>query len=260
VKSRRRLREPSERRGSLPGDEIAAQAEFGRRIAKIEQKIAQKLESHTELNILTRAGLEKKALFKMLALAVYEQGNKSWASLMRTKQEALKSIARRMKTIARDAERRAADPFSHIQTWFFLAAYGGKLGMEWPQLLASDPCFPLLISGMRLLAQSWTVHARKFGRFLDRFGDVRTNEGVPLFLCWVCIRLRKSKPVYWPELATILTDAFGANGVQKSFSADWLQKLWRKRGRHMLGFWLEHIANGLRPGALPSSHIPGLVD
>src|SRR6202022_2771627 len=154
-------------------------------------------------------------------------------------QEALKSIARRMRTIAQDAEERARDPFSVVQTWFFFREHGGVLGMQWPQLLADDPTFPMIISGMRVLAARWEEHASKFGRFLERYGDRRTNTLVPLFLCLVCVWLRKPNPDHWNELANILTDSFEADGKKKRFSADWLRRVWKERGKPMLRFLLQ---------------------
>ncbi len=253
-------------------NEIKGQVEFDRRIAALEQHIAEKIEKYGQhdLNTLVRAGMKRKTLLRMLALVVDEEGEKTWAGLMRARQEALKSIARRMRTLARDAEKRARDPFSIVQTWFFLKAGGGELGMELPMPLADDQTFPFIIHGMRVLADRWAEQARKFGRFLKRYGDKRTNVRLPQFLCLICVWLHKRSPGHWSELASVLTDAFEAGGKKKSFSADWLQRVWNKRGKQMLRFWLTNIdippstTTPFVSGSSRSKHarnsIPGLVD
>ena len=249
-------------------DEIAGQAEFDRRIAALERQITEKIEKHgqRDLGVLTKAGMERKAILRVLALVVDEEGQKTWADEMRTRQNALKSIAGRMRTLARDAEERGRDPLSVVQTWFFLEL-GRVLGMEWPTPLADDPKFPCIISGMRVPAARWEEQASKFGRFLKLYAGKRTNNGVPLFLCLVCFWLHKQNPDHWHELANILTDAFEADGKRKRFSADWLRKVWKKRGKPMLRFWLKLNINTpplattrLSAISLPSRYIPGLID
>jgi hypothetical protein len=254
----------SARRGLGSRDENDWQAEFDERIAALERKITSKIEKgrRSDLDTLTRAGVERRALLRLLAFVVDEEGNKSWTDPMRATQESLKSIAGRISKVADDAEKRARDPLSVVQAWFFFFAHGAALGAQWPKPLADDPAVPFLISGMRALAERWREQAGRFGHFLKRYGDRRTNTFVPIFLCFVCVWLRKPNPDHWYELANILADAFEAAGVKKRFSADWLQKVWKRRGKPLLRVWLKlkidtprYDRSLLSPISLPSRRI-----
>jgi hypothetical protein len=247
-------------------DEIEGRADFDERIMALEKKIAKKIEKdgRKDLDILMKAGVERKALLRVLACVVNEEDTKGWTDLMRARQAALRSIAGRMMILARDAEERAHDPFSMVQTYFFFWAYGSFLGMKWPKSLAEDPTFPFIVSNMRTLARRWRDQADRFGRFLKRYGNKGTNPGIALFLCMVCIWLRKSKPTHWYALANILTDSFEAAGVRRPFSADWLQKVWKRRGENMLRFSLKFnigapLHGTVSPTSSPPSQIPGLI-
>ena len=74
--------------------EIARQAEFHRRIAALAQKIAREIGRHgqSDLDALSRAGMEREALLRVLALVIDQEGEKPWADLIRARQEQLYSI------------------------------------------------------------------------------------------------------------------------------------------------------------------------
>ena len=209
------------------------------RLLGIEKRIAKEVDKHHDLRVLTTAGVDRNVLLRFLALVVDSDGDKSWAHLMRERQQKLKSMAGRMETLASDAEDRASDPLSRVQAWTFLAAHGGAIGMKWPQPWKDVEGVSFLIGGMRALAKTWRDEATKFGRFLDFYGDSRTNLGVPMLLSRVCICLHRTSPDHWNALATLLTDAFEAAGKGKSFSADGLRNVWRRRGKRHLRLWME---------------------
>jgi hypothetical protein len=209
------------------------------RLLEIEKKIAKEVDRHRDLGALTRAGVDRKVLLRFLALVVDLDGDKSWAHLMRERQQKLKSMAGRMETLASDAEDRANDPLSRVQVWAFLAAHGAVLGMKCPRPWKDVEGVSLIIAGMRVLAKTWRDEATKFGRFLDFYGDNRTNLGVTMLLSRVCICLHRSSPDHWSKLANLLTDAFEAAGKSKPFSADSLQKVWRRRGNRHLRLWMK---------------------
>jgi hypothetical protein len=223
--------------GEFSFEEERRRAAFENRIAGLEKKIAKN--GRHELEVLEGAGVDRKAMLRFLAFVADEEGDKSWADPMRARQRALKSIAGRMETLARDAEERASDPFSVVRTWAFFTAHGHMLGMRFPEPLKSDSGVSFAISGMRVLAKRWKDEAKRFGRFLDRYADRRVNPGVPILLWRVCVYMRKLEPDHWEELANLLTDAFEAAGKSKRFSADWLRKTWKKRGKTMLLLWLK---------------------
>jgi hypothetical protein len=248
--------------GNFSSEEEAWQAEFESRLASIEKKVAK--DGWRELEVLESAGVDRKTMLRFLALVAHEEGDKGWASIMRTQQRSLKSMARRMETLARDAEKRASDPWSVMRTWAFFVAHGGYLGMKFPKPLKDDPGVSFVILRMRTLAKTWKDEAKRFGRFLDFYADRRVNPGVPLLLLRVCAFLRKPNPDHWEELASLLSDAFEAAGKSKRLSADWLRKIWKKRGRRMLLLWLElNTETSPKPTSLPGlafrPHIKSLL-
>ena len=248
--------------GEFSLEEERRQTEFKNRIAGLEREIAKN--GPRELEVLERAGVDRKAMLRFLALAADEEGAKSWADLMRARQGALKSIAGRMETLARDAEERVNDPFSVIQTWAFFFAHGSVLGMKFPEPLKAAAGVSFTISGMRVLAKTWKDEARGIGKFLKRYANGRVNLGVPLLLLRVCMCLGKPEPDRWEELANLLTDAFEAAGKSKHFSADWLRKTWKRRGKPMLLLWLKFNTdtapkvNQSSPSASPRGFAPRL--
>jgi hypothetical protein len=220
--------------------------EWVNRLERLQKVIAK--EGSRELEELAKGGVDCNAMLTLLAMAADEEGNKKWANRMRLRQAALRSKASRLQTIADEAEKLAKDPFSIAEAYLIPGAYGGLLGIEMPKPLWDSAEFRSAIVGMRRLAKEWEHETKKFGRFLKDHGDKRTNLGIPLLLCGLCRSLNIPKPIYWVQLANLLTCAFEAAEKKRSVSADSLQKTWKKSGKKMLRAFLVEMAR-LRPEA-----------
>jgi hypothetical protein len=189
-----------------------------------------------DLDVLAAAGVDRKILLKLLALA--PSRDRTWTGIMRQRQAALKSLSRRMETLAREAKQRASDPLSVVQFWACTFGGWGVLGMKPPGPMTDDPGIALVISGMAVLAKRLKEQAKRFGQYLKTYG--RADVGVILLL--VRYRMFRRKMDHLNELARLLTDAFEAAGMNKSFSADGLRKTYKRHGRSFLGLWLKFNA------------------
>jgi hypothetical protein len=189
-----------------------------------------------DLDVLAAAGVDRKVLLKLLALA--PSRDRTWTGIMRQRQAALKSLSRRMESLAREAKERASDPLSVVQFWACTFGGWGALGMKLPGPMTDDPGIALVISGMAVLAKRMKEQARRFGRYLKAYG--RADVGVVLLL--VRYRMFRPKMDHLNELARLLTDAFEAAGMGKSFSAEGLRKTYKRHGRSFLGLWLKFNA------------------
>jgi hypothetical protein len=207
-------------------------------VKKLEKKIEKK--GTSDLDRLSKAGIDRRALLRLLALAAY--GSQDSLKWMRNRRDSLKSLAGRLRTLARDTKKVVDDPFSKIQWWSYLSG-GRAIGMPEPTTWKDVVGVPLIPSGMEVLAKMLDKEAAQFGRFLRRVG--RTDKGVVLLLtkCWMFQVLRARKPqfrlAHLDELARLLTDAFEAAGKSKTFSADGLRQIFKRHGRFMIRMWFK---------------------
>lgn len=200
-------------------------------IKSVETVIARK--GRRDLDVLAAAGVDRKVLLKLLALA--PSRDRTWIEIMRQRQAALKSLSRRMETLAREAKERTNDPPSMVQFWACTFGGWGSLGMKQPGPMTDDPGIAMVIAGMAVLARRMKEQANRFGRYLKTYG--RADVGVVLLL--VRYRMFRPKMDYLNELARLLTDAFEAAGMGKSFSAEGLRKTYKRHGRSFLGLWIK---------------------
>src|SRR5712692_7559248 len=111
----------------------AAFARWDRGVASIERKIDRP--SSRDLEILTRAGAVRKPLVHLLALTASKGGSKWWKKLMRQRRDTLRSLAKRMDTLAALADKQAGDITYRSKLYFYLLGSGGALGMDEPKPL-----------------------------------------------------------------------------------------------------------------------------
>ena len=111
------------------------QTEWEEEMARLENAISQS--GRHDLQVITQAGVNRKALLTLLALAA--KGDRDWMlKIMRQRQSALKSLSKRLYRLADEAKERADDPLSAVQFWTYLNG-GSALGMQFPKTLADDP-------------------------------------------------------------------------------------------------------------------------
>jgi hypothetical protein len=206
------------------------QRQWAEELVRLEDIISRN--GRRDLGVMTQAGVDRKALLTLLALAATgDRGG--MLKLMRQRQAALKSLSRRLYNLASEAKERASDPVSAVQFWAYMNG-GSALGMPYPKALADDPGAEFIIAGMRALAKIMKEQAAKFGLYLRAWG--KTDVGVVLLL--VRYRMFCPKMNHLDELARLLTDAFEAAGKNKCFSAESLRKTYKRRATRFLRLWI----------------------
>lgn len=246
------LQTASEQRAPGPDpDEV----EFNRRLRSPRLKIQRKVRSD-DLTMLERAGVPRESMLQLLALTVDMTATGTWAELMRNKKDELLSIAGRLETLQPDVDRALRDPSMRLPLWVYIMGRGMALGMKEPKAFTFNDSFigiftlPITI---RFVARTFRDEAKKFGRFLRRYGRAGSQAGIGLLLMRVYLfRLLKQgaghnlTPQRGPDhlnvLAFLLTDAFEAVGLNKSFSADGLRQVWKRAGRRMLAIWYKNLS------------------
>jgi hypothetical protein len=215
--------------------------EWERELSRLEEKIARHVR-RPNLNVLEKAGADRKKVLRLLALATIDwpAESRDWAEETRNKKELLKSLARRMETLAGHAKDRAEDPLSNVRMWAFLVAGGATLGMKCPGPLSEEVTgVPIAISSIRALAKVFRNEADRFGRFLRAYA--RRDIGVVLFLVGLYNHIgKRGRLKIYTEAAWLLTEAFEANGKRKSFSPEGLEKTFKRHAKPMLVLWAQH--------------------
>jgi hypothetical protein len=173
-----------------------------------------------ELLELTRAGIERERVLHLLALAPRDYT--SIKTEMRKRQEALRSLSRRLVTVARDTKDVVNDFPSALSFWTFLLGEGHEVPVDlsgrppgsvdkpfaegssafrdvhfvhfpvprrvkWPpdRLCDADSTVSSAVTGIYGLAERLRLEARKFGLYLRAFGRVKTGVVMLLVQCWL---------------------------------------------------------------------------
>jgi len=222
------------------------------RLQRIEARLCR--EGRHDLDVLEKAGADRQRLVRLLAVTA--SGGDDWKRLMRSRQEALRSIAKRLETLTRDAEKLADDPLSTFNFWVFLVGGGFAMGLPEPKTWKDrDPGAHFVITGMRSLAKCFEQEAARFGRYLRQYAQ--TDSGLVLLLLAVYRWTRSTQ--HFEELARLLTDAFEAAGKPKCFSADGLEKTSKRhvpRRIRLLSRVQEVIARESAPPEFPPVVLP----
>lgn len=207
--------------------------EWEKGVAKLESGINKS--SSRDLDVLIRAGADRKKLIRLLALTASEDGSEHWKKLIRQRRNALRSLARRMETLSAEARKQAADITFRAQFHFYCFEKGAVLGMKEPTPLREVPGVSFTISGMRALARMYRDEAKQMTQLLRHYGQ--TDSGLVHLLLCVYLWTRDSTDRRYEVLARLLTDAFEAAGKRDEFSADQLRKIWNRHGKRMLVIW-----------------------
>jgi hypothetical protein len=141
------------------------------------------------------------------------------AAPMRRRARQLRSLAEQMRTVANHAERLANDKDSNLDPWARLmpGALGGKCSVD-----EVDWCKPDLIETMRRCAERAVFQARAFGFYTRRrIGQDRWLDAKIL----VDLVKADTGQSFYSNLARLLTDAYEAAGVSRTFSAEQLRKI-----------------------------------
>jgi len=188
----------------------------------IEEKIAQAYGIERDLRTLTAARADRKQLLRILALEVLDD-RMGWRRVLRQRRDALKSLAKRLRSVTKDAELLAEDPLGGAQFWLALLGMMKWEEVQWPD--KSDPKGPFG-SMMRMLVKHEDDKAKLLGLVLRELSQ-RRAAGVALSQY---IRSATGRN-YDYEVARLLVDARKAVGLkERKFSAEQLKK---QRQRHM---------------------------
>ena len=238
---------------------------FSKQLDEIEKKIEAR--GKYDLDVLARVGWDRESILKLLALAANE--NEGGLDQMRRRHEALKSFARRLRTLSVDAKWILKDPLSKVQGWAWLHGHLGVIGMPKPMVWNDVVGLFTVPTGMKWWAEQLDREAKLFGRYLRAFG--RVDSGVVLLLvrCWMFDKkIKKSKASihfqldHLDVLARLLTDAFECVGKNKKagkFSADGLRQIFNRHGRRTILLWLKFSDPPPPPQPLQMPPIQGLV-
>jgi len=227
--------------GSNRPDEMEAEdQEWKRKLRRLETRIERA--GGRDLRVLEASGCERRAVVRLLALAATDDDDS--LALMRNRQAVLKSLARRLKTLASDLAEFQQDPLMRVSWWFYLKGGGSVLGMPIPQPWTDVVGVPLIPVSMKWIAQVMEREATRFGQFLRRYSHI--NLGVVMLLArcpiWQTLAGRRRPRLqvdHLNELARLLTDAFESAGSNKEFSADGLRQIFKRHGRRMISLWLK---------------------
>jgi len=217
--------------------------------SKLLDEIERKIEARGkyDLDALARAGWDRRSVLRLLAVVANE--DEALLDHMRRRHAALKSFARRLRTLSVDAKRILKDPLSKVQGWAWLHGHLGVIGAPVPIVWNDVVGLFTVPSGMDWWAKQLNSEAKTFGRYLRAFG--RVDSGVVLFLvrCWMFdMKVKKSKARvhfqldHLDVLARLVTDAFESVGKHKKankVSADGLRQIFKRHGRRMIRLWLK---------------------
>lgn len=232
--------QPDENNAPTDEDIDAQSRDYQQRVIILEKKIAKR--GDRELKILQKAGLDRQAMTRLLALAVMPEPD--LAETMREFQDHLKNLSKRIDAVVHKANVVSANPMYRVQTWAFLTGGGSALGMKFPKSWKGDPdaAVTISIASMSFLAKTFKQEAKRFGSYLRRYGQLDT--GVALIL-WYVLR-HKWKFKKWNELALLLALTFELAETPRRkgrvYSADGLRLMARRHGRRMVYIWLKNSA------------------
>ncbi len=193
------------------------------KLKKIERRILKISGVQRDLDKLAKAGADRTQVLRLLGLAVFDH-EMDWRLLVRQKRDALKRLAKQLRTVTDDAERLAEDPLSGAHFWLALLGMIKWDEVQWPVKSAPEAPFG---SMMRRLAKNSESKARVLARVL-RQGTYHQRRIAAVALSYY-IRTKTGHD-YDDEVARLLTDAHEAIGITKQFSAPQLKK---SRQRHM---------------------------
>lgn len=247
-------------------------AEWSRELKRLERKIAEA--GGHDLGTLQKAGVPRAEVLEFLALTTRSHG--VLLGLMRSKRNRLRTLAARMDGFEQDLNDALRDPFMRMACWLYYEGFGSILGMEKPKAWTwgeADVSAFMVPSGMRVLARAFREEAKRFSRFLRKYGRADSQLAVAFLLLRVYMfrvthegeesragrRFVKLTPRRGPDhldaLARLLTDAFEAAGLNKYgkaraasrlnarrrsdkyFSAEGLSQVWKRTGVRMLAIW-----------------------
>ena len=201
--------------------------DWNARLDRMVARIAR--EGKHDLDILQRAGANRQQLLKLLAITALSD-DEPVRNYMRSKKDELRSVARRLGTLARDASRLAGDPMSRLDSWIHISG-GLVLGTDFPNPWEEDdPLLPWLLSLMRTWAEQWDLEAKKLGRYLRKYAQ--TERSIVLLL--IAVNEWTKSTNHFERLAGLLTDAFEAAGKRKCFSGPGLRETFKRHAASMV--------------------------
>jgi hypothetical protein len=187
------------------------------------RRVIRRKNGERDLNTVAKAvGASPGAILLVLAVALDFDDERRFGVVKRVRDEKdnLKRLTKRMESLSRNAE--AAIPYLTDRT-------GAQESID----------------GMRVLARRFRDEAKSKSHILRQIGRKDSQGGIAIALMELYL-LRHTKdqikknnlkePDHLPELARLLTDAFEAFGVNRSFSSDALRKVWNRRTKHLFGF------------------------
>ena len=193
--------------------------EYAEQVSRVKGKILATPGSRVDLDSIVKAGANRDVLLDLLTRCVVELPKEPAAEQMRSKQAELKSVARKLRTLARHGERLANDRFVYLDLWspFASGDFERYKTQETKRRVSLGP-----FQAMRDYADWAEQQAASFGHCLRRNAQKEPRLDVLWLLSWV--HSQTAGKLLENQLARLLTDASEAAGQPMKFSASQLRK------------------------------------
>lgn len=199
---------------------LATQKAYKDRLQEIETKIENVNGVSFELGRLAKAGADPKKILGLLALAVNEI---QWPTKMRKRQEALRSLAGQMRTVANHAERESLNPLSYSDVW---KAIFGKL--DWSAVREPSNRAPLpLFQAMREYANGVAGQANSFGHVLKTNLPKERRYPQEMLLLYVH-KSTGNASRHLVEVTQLLMHAYDTFGIRRKVTIESLTRVWER--------------------------------
>lgn len=193
--------------------------EYAEKISRVKGKILATPGSRVDLDSIVKAGANRDVLLDLLARSVIELPKEPVAEQMRSKQAELKSIAKKLRTLAGQGERLAKDNSTYLDLWSRFASgdFERYKTEETKRRVSLGP-----FQAMRDYADWAEQQVVLFGLCLRRNAPKEDRLHVLWLLSWV--HSQTAGKLFENELARLLTDASEAAGKVENFTASQLRR------------------------------------
>jgi hypothetical protein len=219
------------------------------RLESVKHEIQRK--GSLDLKRCSSAGMLQDQLLVLLASAALTPKECIEAILhkARERQASLKSLAPRVKTIARTATTILEQPSSCADWWFCFHGGGLSIGRRPPSGPSNIANVSQALILMKALSEMLDNEQRRFGQYLRGVGRVDPGVVQLLVNCWIYCSVRRNragerKPLRFQldcldGLARLLTDAFECTGKNTQFTAASLQQVFKRHVVPLLNLFFE---------------------
>jgi len=193
--------------------------------------------SRRELLRLTKAGADQGRILTLLASAVTD--TTWWHQGARRNKQNLESIANQLETVANHAQRISLAPSSYATFWLEMSEMGDPKRAK----SAKERSPTWLFGLMRQYAKHCRDRAGCFSTLLKEYAPRQRRAMIDCLLLEVWLRTRQ---YHDKEVASLLTNAFEAAGLKRTFTEFQIQKHRQRYVVPRIEAYLEREAKSLK--------------